>query len=291
MDTLVSSNFSSTIKTYVQLTKPGIIGGNAITAFGGFALASQAGMDVQLLLTTLLGLCLIMASGCVSNNYLDRHSDKKMVRTETRGLVTGAITLNAAKIFSAILCLIGTLLLALFTNPLTVSIALFGLFVYVVLYSTLKYRSVHATLIGSVAGAVPPVVGYCAVSNHFDLGAFLLFAVLVCWQMPHFYAIAIYRLKDYTAALIPVLPVKKGLPTTKIQMLLYTLAFIGASTALFLCNDMGPLYLATSTLLGTAWLALCVQGFKAQNDTLWARKMFIVSLVVITALSVVIPFS
>ncbi len=291
METLSQSNFGSTLRAYYQLSKPGIVFGNAMTAFGGVALASHSGMDLWLLLTTLLGLCLIMAAGCVSNNYLDRNSDKKMARTKGRALVVGAISLQAAKIFSAVLCVLGTLLLAVFTNPLTVSIALFGLFVYLVLYSTLKYHSVHATLIGSVAGAVPPVVGYCAVTNRLDGAAFLLFAVLVFWQMPHFYAIAIYRLKEYAAAAIPVLPLKRGVQATKVQMLLYTIGFIGASTSLGLLGYVGLPYLVVSTVLGGSWLYLCIKGFKARNETVWARKMFILSLVVITALCVLIPFN
>jgi protoheme IX farnesyltransferase len=153
-----------------------------------------------------------------------------------------------------------------------------------------KGHTVYGTAIGSVAGAVPPVVGYCAVTNRFDLGALILFSMLVLWQMPHFFAIAIYRFKDYSAAGIPVLPVKEGMFKTKVHMLVYIIAFIIVSALLTAFNYTGIYYLIIVTLGGFAWLLLSLQGFKTQNDTLWGRQMFQVSLVLITAISLVIPF-
>ncbi len=285
------SKLTFKIKTYFMITKPGIVMGNAITCAGGFALASRGRIDFPLLLITLLGLCLVVASGCVSNNYIDRHSDEKMARTKNRALVKGLISPRAAMIFAIILVLLGALVLNLFINILTAMIALFGFFVYIVFYSFSKYRSVHGTLIGSIAGAMPPVVGYCAVSNRLDVAALILFIMIATWQMPHFYAIAMYRLEDYASASIPVLPIKKGMHTTKIHMLFYILAFIPVSLMLVAFDYVGFLYLIAALLLGLAWLVLCVKGFKCDNDKLWARKMFLCSLVVVTGLCVMIPFS
>jgi protoheme IX farnesyltransferase len=276
-------------KTYCSLTKPGIILGNLITAAGGFALASRKQFDVRLFLATLVGLSLIIASACVFNNFIDRDLDEKMARTQHRALVKGLITPHCAITFAIFLGLLGTFLLMLFVNLLTVGIALFGFFVYVVLYSFSKYRSTHGTLIGSIAGAVPPVVGYCAVSHHFDGGALLLFMMIAMWQMPHFFAIAIYRLEDYSNASIPVLPIKKGMRMTKIQMLLYIIAFMTISLMLTLFHYTGYLYLIVTALLGIAWIWLCIRGFTCSNDQLWARKMFFFSLIVVTALCFVIP--
>jgi protoheme IX farnesyltransferase len=284
------TSFISTSKTYWQVTKPGILMGNAITASGGFILASKTYFDFSLLIATLLGLSFIIASACVFNNYIDRNMDEKMERTKNRVLVLGLIGKRHAIAFAISLGLSGVLLLALLTNLLTVGIALLGFFVYVLLYSFLKYRSLHATLVGSIAGALPPVIGYCAVSNHLDLGAALLFIMIAMWQMPHFFAIAIYRLKDYTRASIPVLPIKKGIYITKIHMMVYIVAFMIASSMLTVFNYTGYLYLIVSTLFGTAWLCLCIQGITSASDELWARKMFSFSLVIVTLQCFMIPF-
>jgi heme o synthase len=278
-------------KAYFLLTKPGIILGNAITAAAGFALASKGNINFGLFLATLTGLSLIIASGCAFNNYIDREADQKMTRTQDRALAKRAISPQNAIVFAIFLVLLGTLILFSFANPLTVVIALTGFAVYVFWYSFAKYRTTQGTLIGSIAGAVPPVVGYCAVSNNFDLGALLLFIMIVLWQMPHFFAIAIYRLQEYAAASIPVLPIKKGIHATKIQMVCYVIAFMLSSLMLTVFHYTGLSYAVIAALLGTVWLWLSIQGFKTDNDKLWARKMFICSLVVVTGLCTTIPFS
>lgn len=290
MQTLSTSPRISSWKAYISLTKPGIIMGNAITAVSGFVLASKGRFDLSLFVAMLIGLSLIIASGCAFNNYIDRKADQKMPRTQNRPLAKGGISVQSANVFAIVLGLFGVFFLSAFVNALTTTIALIGFSVYVLFYSFLKYRTTHATLIGSIAGAVPPVVGYTAVTGQLDLAALILFTIIVLWQMPHFFAIAIYRLEDYAAASIPVLPVKKGIPATKIQMLLYTLAFTGASCALSLSGYVGKAYLITTLSFGTIWVYLCIKGLTATNNKLWARKMFIFSLVVVTGLSAVIPF-
>lgn len=290
MQTLSRSSHTSLWKEYLSLTKPGIIMGNAITAVSGFILASKGHFHLGLFLAALIGLSLIIASGCAFNNYIDRKADQKMPRTKNRPLAKGAISVKSANLFAIALGLVGVFFLSVFVNILTTIIALVGFSVYVIFYSFLKYRTTHATLIGSIAGAVPPVVGYTAVTNHLDAASLILFAIIVLWQMPHFFAIAIYRLEDYASASIPVLPVKKGIPATKIQMLLYTIAFTIVSSLLALSGYVGNAYLIASLSLGAIWTYLCIKGLKTNNDKLWARKMFIFSLIVVTGLSVVIPF-
>ena len=273
------------IKTYYQLTKPGIIFGNAITAIGGYALASKGNINLSLLLITLIGLSFIIASACVCNNYKDQEIDAKMHRTKNRALVKGVISSKNALIFASILMVLGILTLALWTNLLTLFMALTGFFLYVVVYSNWKYRSIHGTLIGSLSGGIPPVVGYCAVQNQLNGGALLLFSIVALWQMPHFFAIAIYRLQDYVSASIPVYPAKKGIPITKIQMLIYTIAFSLSTIMLTLFHYTGYTYLAVIVPLDLAWLYLCIQGFKSKNTIKWAREMFIFSLIIILVLS------
>jgi protoheme IX farnesyltransferase len=276
------------MKSYYLLTKPGIVMGNLITTAGGFALASKGEIDFGLFFAMLIGLGPVIASACVCNNYIDRISDAKMARTQNRALARGLIAPWKAICFALVLGIFGVAVLSFYTNYLAAGIAATGFFVYVVLYSLWKSRSMHATLVGSISGAIPPVVGYCAVSHRLDAGAVLLFAILVLWQMPHFFAIAMYRQSEYAAASIPVLPNKRGVFATKVQMLLYVIAFAAATLLLMLFGYVGTAYVIVASLLSTAWLYLTVKGFKAENDRLWARSMFRLSLVIITVLCVMI---
>ena len=275
------------IKDFLKITKPGIIFGNLVTVIGGFFLASRGDINIILLITTMLGITLIIASGCVFNNCIDRDIDKLMERTKNRTLVQGQMKLSTAIIYACLLGICGTLILYFNTNILTTIIALIGLFVYVIIYSMwLKRSSIYGTLIGSISGAIPPIVGYCAVSNNLDLGAGILFLILSIWQMPHSYAIAIYRFNDYKNAKIPVLPIKLGIATAKIHMLIYTILFAIASICLSLFGYTGVIYLVISIIVSLSWIILSLKGFYTKDDRIWARKMFIISILIITILSV-----
>lgn len=275
-------------KTYLWLTKPGIIGGNLITAAGGFFLASKGDIDVWLLLATIAGIACIIACACVFNNYIDRSIDQKMARTKRRALAKGTISTANAMIYGALLGIVGFLTLLVFVNLLTVAIGLLGLFFYLVMYGIWKRRSTLGTVVGSVSGATPIAAGYVAVTNRIDAAAVILFLMLIFWQMPHFYAIAMRRRADYAAAGIPVLPVKKGMRVTKIYILLYIGVFMITSYMLALSGYVGMVYVGIVTLLGGLWLQKGIQGFKALDDTQWARTMFLFSLKVIIAVSITI---
>jgi len=279
------------IKTYYRLTKPGIIYGNLVSTVAGFLLASHLHVNFYLFIATLLGTALIIGSACVLNNIMDRDIDSKMERTRARAMVKGSIPIINAVVFAIILGLLGSAMLILFVNILTFIIGLVGFFSYVVLYTPIKKRSVYGTLVGSISGATPPVAGYCAVTGRFDTAALLLFIILVVWQMPHFYAIAIYRLKDYASAKIPVLPVKKGIPFTKITMTGYIILFILATIVLKFAGFAGYTYLAVMLITGISWFAYMIKGFKVKDDSLWARKMFRYSLIVLLAFCVTISVS
>ncbi|MCE5294427.1 MAG: heme o synthase [Chlamydiales bacterium] len=281
-------NKTTLLKEYWTLTKPGIIFGNAVTAIAGFALASKGNINVILFLAMLLGLSLVIASACVWNNYFDRAMDEKMARTKNRALVKGVISIENALLFGMILGLVGLSVLFIFTNVLTVAMAACGFFTYVVLYGYSKYKTSFGTVIGSISGAIPPVVGYTAVSNCIDLGALILFSIVVAWQMPHFYAIAMFRLDDYSKASIPVLPVSSGMLTAKVHSLLWVLAFGAASMLLTFTGYTGYTYLAVTTVLSRAWLTLSLKGFTTTNDQVWARKMFMLSLFIIMAQAITI---
>lgn len=232
----------------------------------------------------------MIASACVFNNYIDRDIDKLMARTKMRALAKGSVSGRSAIIYASLLGVAGFLVLAVYTNWLTVFLGILALVVYVVIYGFTKRRSVHGTLVGSISGALPLVAGYCAVNGRFDTAAVILFFILVFWQMPHFYAIAVYRFSDYKAAKMPVLPVKKGIPAAKKQIIFYILAFIASAAGLSLFGYTGYTYLAVMLVLGLMWLKLAIKGFGAADDRVWARQLFRFSLVVLVVLSVFISF-
>ncbi len=283
------------IKNYYTLTKPGIIYGNAITALGGFFLASKGVIDLILLFATIMGLSLIIAASCVLNNYIDRDIDELMERTKGRALVQGTIPLRNAIVFAIVLGSVGTCLLFLYTNMLTIFIGLLGVFFYVVVYSLwTKRQTVYGTLVGSISGAVPPVVGYVAVTGNLDAGAVILFLILCFWQMPHFYAITIYRYEDYLGAGVPVLPIVRGIRETKVHITLYIIGLMLSLYALYAYEYTGIVYLMIMGGLSLVWLVMSLMGFKHKDtaddaaNKKWARGLFLFSLVIIMMFSLTI---
>lgn len=275
------------IKQYLQVTKPGIIFGNLISVIGGFLLASKGQINYPLFLYTLLGVSLVVASGCAYNNVIDRDIDRKMERTKNRVLVKGLISPKVTLVYATGLGIAGFLTLWFGANPQAMWLGVMGFVVYVGIYSLyMKRHSVYGTLIGSLSGAAPPVIGYCAVTGEFDTGALILLAIFSLWQMPHSYAIAIFRLKDYQAANIPVLPVVKGISVAKNHITLYIIAFMVATLMLSLGGYAGYKYLAVAAAVSVWWLGMALSGYKTENDKIWARKLFVFSIVAITSLSV-----
>jgi protoheme IX farnesyltransferase len=275
------------IKNYGLVAKPGIVFGNLISAAAGFLLASKGRVDGVTLGATLMGISLVVASGGVFNNVVDRNLDRKMLRTCNRPLARGLIKPAQAVIYGTILALAGLGLLLAATNPLAVVIVLAGLVIYVGVYSLyLKRYSAYSVLIGSLAGAAPPLAGYCAVTGRFDMGAMILLAIFSLWQMPHCYAIAVFRFDDYRAAAIPVLPVKQGTAAAQKHMVGYILAFMAVTMMLTFGGYTGYRTFAVATVLGLSWLYMAWWGCKGKDEQLWAKKLFIFSIFTIFILSV-----
>lgn len=275
-------------RDFVQLAKPGIIFSNSITAFGGFWIASGWKIDWVLMIFTLIGTALVMASGCVLNNYLDRDMDTKMTRTQKRVLASGKISPQIVLTYGILLGVIGISILGLLTSPLAALLGLIGLFVYVWIYTAwFKRTSVWSTFVGSFSGAMPPVIGYCAVTPELDKGALILFGILFLWQPPHFWALGIRRMEEYRAAGFPLLPVVRGTYVTKISMIRYIVLLVPVSLMLTFFGYTGQIYLYTATVLGLWWAFLCIKGFKAQDEELWAKKTFIFSINYLTILFLV----
>ncbi|MBW8184568.1 heme o synthase [Shewanella nanhaiensis] len=278
----------SRLKGYVQAVKPGIIMGNLISVAGGFLLAAKGNVDLTLMSMTIVGLSLVVASGCGLNNCIDRDIDAKMQRTRKRVTVTGEISIYSVLLFSVALGVAGFSLLAIFTNKIALIFAGLGYLVYVGIYSLyMKRHSVYGTLVGSFSGAVPPVVGYCAVTGEIDIGAGILLLMFSLWQMPHSYAIAIFRYKDYAAANIPVLPVAEGMTKAKLHIILYIAVFALVSALLPLAGYTGIAFMAVTCATSLWWLGIALKGYRRDiNLNQWARQVFGGSIVTITALSI-----
>ncbi|WP_353978813.1 heme o synthase [Salinicola endophyticus] len=275
------------LKPYLLLTKPGIIFGNLVTVIGGYFLAAGGRFDPLLFFAAVIGTSLVVASGCVFNNVIDRDIDQHMARTQSRAMVTGQISIPVALLLGSVLGVLGFGLLAWQTTALATGFAAFGFAIYVGAYSLyLKRHSVYGTLVGSLSGASPPVIGYCAVSGQFDLGALLLLIIFSIWQMPHSYAIAIFRFNDYASASIPVLPVKCGIRVAKRHIVVYTALFVVASVMLSVAGYTGWIYAIVAAAVGLYWLVITLRGYRAEDDRAWARKVFGFSIMVVTALSV-----
>ena len=267
------------IRDYIILIKPGILRSNLIAAFAGFWVASQGNVNWMLLLYTLIGTTLVMASSCVFNNFFDREYDGLMERTSHRPLPSGRMTATNVFVYGCILGVLGLLVLFLLTDTLAAWLGIVGMIVYVLIYTAwLKRTSTLSTVIGSFSGAMPPVIGYTAVTGTMDVGAWILFGFLFLWQCPHFWALGIRRIEEYRAAGFQILPVVKGIKRTKIQMIPYIVLLIPVSLLLYYAGYAGIYYFVTALVMGIVWLLLCVAGFVTKDDNRWAKRTFMFSI-------------
>lgn len=273
-------------RSYLQLIKPGITISNTMTALAGYILASsQFGFDWSVLFGVVFGVAFVIASACVTNNMFDRDLDVKMQRTRGREIASGHISLTAAAIYAAVLGFIGFGLLWVLTNQLTLILGVIAFVWYVVIYGIAKRTTPLSTIIGGVCGALPPLAGYVAGSGVIDAVAWTLFGLLMVWQLPHFYAIAIFRRSDYKKAGLPIWSVHYGTASTKAQILFWVFVFVVLAPILTLLGATGYIYLVTIVGVSVYWLYQGAQNYPKLDDVAWAKKMFGVSLVTLLVLS------
>ncbi len=267
-----------------SLIKIGIINSNTMTAFAGFWLAlfftgSSLSLYWHVLLVTLIGTAFVIAGGCVINNYYDRDIDQVMKRTQTRPTVTGTIEIGHVLTIGIALSVIGILVLSL-ASIQTALLGLFGWFSYVVLYTFWSKRKYTInTAIGSLSGAVPPLIGWSAVEPGLGASAWVLFLLIFIWQTPHFLAIAMKKVEDYRNANIPMLPVIHGFGITKRQMLIYIVCLLPIP---FFLHNLGLIFIVLASALNIGWLILAIKGFFVRDDYKWANQMFVYSLLYLT---------
>lgn len=262
------------------LLKTGIIQSNVMTAFGGFWVAlyyndMHIATHWSALVLTLLGTALVIAGGCVLNNYYDRDIDPVMTRTKKRPTVTGSIPLSVILSLGVGLSILGVVVL-LFTTWQAALVAAFGWFSYVVLYTMWsKRRYTLNTAIGSLSGAVPPLIGWSAVDPNLSLQAFAIFGIMFVWQTPHFLALAMKKTEEYRAANIPMLPVVYGFTVTKRQIIMYLICLL--PLPLFL-SELGLGFILLASALNIGWLTIALRGYKKMDDLKWANQLFVYSL-------------
>ncbi len=268
---------------YYNLTKPGIIYGNLLTVVGGFLFGAAGDVDVVVFIAVVVGTALVIGSACVANNYTDQEIDKKMQRTKKRELVTKKITPENAIVFAFVLGLLGFVTLGLFTNIYVVISGTIAYVSYVVIYAYAKRKSYFGTLVGTIPGSMSLVAGYLAATNSVDLTALILFLIMACWQMAHFYSIALFRSEDYKRAKIPVFPLVKGEEKTKHQIIVWMLLYLLSVIALTLYGEAGYTFLIVMALVTFWWFQ--VTKHQTKNNAEWGRAVFGRSLIVLLVFS------
>ncbi|MEL7639945.1 MAG: heme o synthase [Solidesulfovibrio sp.] len=274
---------------YLLATKPWLVAANVLSAAAGYLFAAGGHAAGWPFVAAMAGITLFVAAGCVCNNLIDRDLDRAMDRTRGRVLATGRLSGRDGLRLALGLMAAGAALLLAGANLLSLGVVAAGFAVYVGVYSAwLKRRSPYATVVGSLAGAAPPVAGACAASGAFDGRAVVLLALFSLWQIPHSYAIALYRLDDYAAAGVPVMPVARGVAATKRLLAGHILAFGLASLVPWLLGYAGRAYLAVAVALSLGWLSLAAWGDTGPDDRRQARRLYLFSILVVCGLSLML---
>ncbi|NVB36531.1 protoheme IX farnesyltransferase [Pseudenhygromyxa sp. WMMC2535] len=286
------TEFRQRARDLLELTKPGIVRMCLVMTAGGLWLAPTIEGDLSTKVwrwvAALIGSGLAVASANAFNMVWEREGDRSMARTRNRPLAAGRMPALGANAFAGLLGVAAMVVLILGTNLLTAGLAAFALASYVLVYTPLKRITPLALVIGAVPGAIPPLLGWTAATDSFDLPGAVLFGILLVWQMPHFLAISIFRKQDYAAAGIRCVPVVRGELVAKFQAIAWALALIPVSLALTPLGITGNLYMGLALALGLVFLAWSIKGLssrEAKSDIRWARQLFVLSLVYLPALT------
>lgn len=280
----IATTSSARWQDYLTLCKPKIVGLIVFTAIVGMFLSTPGMIPLDLLFFGSLGIWLSAASAAVINHIVDQKIDSEMSRTRARPLAQGNISNQSAILFAFLLCAVGMLILVFLVNVLTAVLTLLSLIGYGFIYSMyLKRATPQNIVIGGVAGAAPPVLGWTAITNTLEPNALLLFLIIFAWTPPHFWALAIYRKKEYESVDIPMLPVTHGVEFTRRYILLYTVVLFIVSLLPFITYMSGPVYLFGAVLLGGGFLYYAIRMMFDHRDKL-AMQTFSYSLTYLAAL-------
>src|SRR6185436_2309444 len=272
------------VAAYLELTKPRITFLIVLTSAAGFAMASGARIDYTGLLRSMLGIALLSSGIATINQYMERDLDALMRRTANRPLPSGKLLPNEALMFGASLIVLAELYLAVLVNPLTALIGLTVIAGYLFAYTPLKTRTSLSTMVGAVPGALPPLIGWAAARGSIGLEAWVLFAIVFVWQMPHVLAVSWLYREDYARGGIRVLPVEDpNGRSTAFQMVNYAAALVPVSLMPTVVGIAGRAYLAGAIVLSIALLAMTIR-FARNRTPEGARRLFAASLVYLPVL-------
>ena len=255
------------LKNYLELTKPKVVLMMLITAIIGMLLASKSLPSLYLVIISMIGIGLCASSAATINQIIDRNIDANMARTSNRPLPQGEITTFNASLFAFALMIVGTAILISQVNTLTAVLTVASLIGYAFIYTVfLKRATPQNIVIGGLAGAAPPLLGWTSVTNSIDPNALLLVLIIFVWTPPHFWALAIYRKEDYARESIPMLPVTHGVRFTKLQIILYTVLLVLVSLLPYIVLMSGNIYLFSALGLGLFYLYSSIKMYLTDDE-------------------------
>lgn len=255
------------LKNYLELTKPKVVLMMLITAIIGMLLASKSLPSLYLVIISMIGIGLCASSAATINQIIDRNIDANMARTSNRPLPQGEITTFNASLFAFALMIVGTAILVSQVNTLTAVLTVASLIGYAFIYTVfLKRATPQNIVIGGLAGAAPPLLGWTSVTNSIDPNALLLVLIIFVWTPPHFWALAIYRKEDYARESIPMLPVTHGVKFTKLQIILYTVLLVLVSLLPYIVLMSGNIYLFSALGLGLFYLYSSIKMYLTDDE-------------------------
>ena len=271
-------------RSFLALTKPRVVSLIVFTAVIGMLLATPGMVPLPILLAATAGIALVAGAAAAINCLVEQKIDARMRRTSWRPLPRGDLTALETVVFAGAVGGVGLWILLHYVNPLTMWLTLATFVGYAVVYTViLKPLTPQNIVIGGASGAMPPVLGWAAVTGEVTTEALLLFLIIFAWTPPHFWALALYRTEDYAKAGVPMLPVTHGQGYTRLQVLLYTLILFGVSLLPYAVRMSGWLYLAAAVLLGLVYIGYAVRIYLSYSDEL-ARSCFRYSIVYLSAL-------
>jgi protoheme IX farnesyltransferase len=273
-------------RDYLELCKPRVVALMLLTVLVGMFLATPGWVPCITLVAGLVGIGLCAGSAAAINHLVDKHIDAIMARTKKRPVARGQISVANAIAFAFIAGVAGLSVLMIFVNALTAGLTFISLIGYAGVYTGyLKRATSQNIVIGGLAGAAPPLLGWTAVTNHLDPQAFLLVLIIFIWTPPHFWALSIYRYEDYRNAKIPMLPVIYGIPYTKLNVLLYTILLMVVSVLPFLVGMSGWFYLMGAVLLGARFMYWAIALYRHEEAVI-AMRTFRFSIIYLMVLFV-----
>tara|TARA_E500000331_G_scaffold306125_1_gene310244 strand:- start:157 stop:1032 length:876 start_codon:yes stop_codon:yes gene_type:complete len=255
------------LRSYYELCKPNVVYMMLICAFVGMLLAEESVSSFGYLFVSLTGIAFCAASAAAVNQVIDRNTDASMTRTDQRPLPQGELSPTHASLFALIIGILGALILYLYVNTLTMILTLSSLVGYAFIYTIyLKRATPQNIVIGGLAGAAPPLLGWSSITNTIDPYALLLVLIIFVWTPPHFWALAIYRKDEYAKESIPMLPVTHGVAFTKLQIVLYTIILFIVSVLPYAVLMSGEIYLFSALILSTIFLYYSINLYFSNDD-------------------------